>query len=48
MKKENSKVASFLRETYKKVANSYLIDIDEKYVSERIRGKWTRVCQYYN
>jgi sulfur relay (sulfurtransferase) DsrC/TusE family protein len=48
MRKENSKVASFLRDTYKKVANSYLLDIDEKYVSERIRSKWSRVCQYYN
>lgn len=48
MRKENSQVATFLRDAYKKVSSSFLLDINEKYINERIRGKWSRVCQYYN
>jgi fumarylacetoacetate (FAA) hydrolase family protein len=48
MKKENSQVAAFLKDAYKKVSTSFLLDISEKYINERVRGKWSRVCQYYN
>jgi sulfur relay (sulfurtransferase) DsrC/TusE family protein len=48
MAKENSKVAVFIKDAYKKVSNSFMIDINEKYISERVKGKWSRVCEYYN
>lgn len=43
-----TKMTAFLRDAYKKVSGSFLIDINEKYISERVRGKWSRVCEYYN
>lgn len=48
MSKENFYVATFIRDAYKKVANSFMLDISEKYINERIKGKWSRVCEYYN
>lgn len=43
-----TKMTAFLRDAYQKVSGSFLIDINEKYISERVRGKWSRVCEYYN
>jgi len=41
-------VTTFVRDAYKKITNSFMLDISERYINERIRNKWGRICEYYN
>ena len=48
MRKEGSSVKTFIKDAYKKITNSYLLDIPEPYINQRIKDKWKRICEYYN
>lgn len=48
MKREGSKIGSFIWSTYKKWIDNSDFDIKEHYISPRVREKWQRVCEYYN
>ncbi len=37
-----------MREAYKKVSNSFMLEIKEQYINERVKNKWSRICEYYN
>ena len=47
MAKEAS-VGTFLKDAYKKLTDNFFLQINEGYISERIRNKWLNVCDYYN
>ena len=51
LKKRMNKEASmktFIKDAYKKLTDNFLLQINESYISERIRSKWANVCDYYN
>ena len=41
-------MGTYLKDAYKKLTDNFLLQINEPYISERIRSKWTNVCDYYN
>ena len=48
MMKETSRVATFIRDAYKKVTNNFILEINEPYINQKIKNKWVNICDYYN
>jgi len=48
MRKESSSVTAFLKDTYKKLTNNFILEINEPYIHPRIKNKWNTICEYYN
>jgi hypothetical protein len=48
MRKETSSVTAFLKDTYKKLTNNFILEINEPYINQRIKNKWGTICDYYN
>ena len=48
MMKETSSVTAFIRDAYKKLTNNFLLEINEPYINQKIKSKWSNICDYYN